>query len=101
MFAEDNPGSWSGREVGPYTLGSFLEDDRYGEIYLVEGDSGIAVKIIHPEIGTQRAQTGNFEADLEAAGGIHHSGLARCASYDMENEPRFVAWDHLDGAVTL
>lgn len=101
VFSEDQPGSWSGKTVGGLELDSLLEDEPYGELYRVKGDSGTTVKLIRPTVGTHRAQSGNFEADLEAAAGIDHPDVARCRGFDLETEPRHVVWEHLDGAVPL
>ena len=101
VYSDDQPGSWSGKTVGTFTLGALLSDSPVGELYRVEGDSATVVKLIKPAIGTHKAQTGNFEADLEAAARIDHADLARCRAFQLETEPRYVAWQHLDGAVPL
>jgi serine/threonine protein kinase len=101
VFAEDEPGSWSGKSIGDLKPDAFLGSDRYGEVYSLVGDANAVVKVLHPTIGTQRAQTGNFEADVEAARAIHHPALARYRDVDLAQEPRYISSDHLDGGITL
>lgn len=103
----DQPGEHAGRVIADrFKLESLLYgDDPLGPVYLAHSTQGdgapVAVQLLHQEIGTRRAQSGNLEADLEAAEDVQSPDLSAVEGFDLDDEPRWLAWSIPKDAFTL
>ncbi len=92
---------WTGRTLGPYLLGR--EIGRGGETVVYEaiepglGSRHVAVEVLHPETGADRASCERFRREIEARASLAHPHILPVLEAGVEDGVPWCATPRIDG----
>ena len=100
MSAEDGSSSLIGRQLGAYSIVSFLAKGGMGEVYRARDTKlkrEVAIKILPEEFSRDRDRVARFQREAEVLASLNHPNIA--AIYDLEEAEgaRFLVLEFVEG----
>src|SRR3989441_6670820 len=100
MSAEDGSSSLIGRQLGAYSIVSFLAKGGMGEVYRARDTKlkrEVAIKILPEEFSRDRDRVARFQREAEVLASLNHPNIA--AIYDLQEAEgsRFLVLEFVEG----
>ena len=90
----------AGTKLGRYEIRSKLGEGGMGEVYLAQDaklDRKVALKILPPEVASNRDRMERFVREAKAAAALNHPNIAHVYEIDESHGTHFIAMEYLDG----
>jgi tetratricopeptide (TPR) repeat protein len=89
-----------GRTLGAYQILESLGSGGMGEVYLAEDTRlgrRVALKLLPPEMASQREKLARFEREARAVASLSHPGIVTLHSIEEADGLRFLTMEHVEG----
>ena len=89
-----------GTKLGRYEIRSKLGQGGMGEVYLAQDtklDRKVAIKLLTPDIATDRNRMNRFVQEAKAASALNHPNIITIHEIDETSVGQFLATEFIDG----